>query len=154
MKVQISHLMEAPGASKAFDFLLPAEEIQHEEYQLLTPLRVQGTVTNTGNEISLTGTLSTRFEGSCSRCLSPVIQDFRSDFDELYEYAEFEEEDSLDLAEVAREYLIASLPIKVLCDEDCPGLCPVCGKPLRDGDCGCVKKETDPRLAALKKLLD
>ncbi|MEA4892095.1 MAG: DUF177 domain-containing protein [Peptococcaceae bacterium] len=154
MKVQISRLMEEPGAAKAFDFLLPPEEIRHEEYRLLTPLRVCGNVINTGNELCLKGTLTTRLAGSCSRCLGPVTQDFRCEFDELYDYGEFAEEDSLDVAEVAREYFIASLPLKVLCSDDCPGLCPICGKPLADGECGCVKKETDPRLAALKKLLD
>ena len=29
--------------------------------------------------------------------------------------------------------------------------CPKCGKPLREGDCGCPKKEIDPRLAVLQK---
>jgi uncharacterized protein len=41
--------------------------------------------------------------------------------------------------------------MRLLCDEDCKGLCDRCGKPLRDGDCGCEKKEIDPRLAILKK---
>ncbi len=42
---------------------------------------------------------------------------------------------------------------KPLCKEDCKGLCPTCGKDLNEGPCGC-KKELDPRLAVLAKLLD
>jgi len=42
----------------------------------------------------------------------------------------------------------------VLCDEDCKGLCPKCGQDLNQGQCGCVTKEIDPRLAVLQKFLD
>ena len=59
------------------------------------------------------------------------------------------------------EELAVELPYYELCEPDCPGLCPICGKPKRDGDCGCearaaeeAKKEIDPRLAKLKKLLE
>ena len=60
------------------------------------------------------------------------------------------EADAAIMEEVALE-----LPIYHLCREDCPGLCPRCGKRLADGDCGCNgKKDVDPRLAILQKLLD
>ena len=45
--------------------------------------------------------------------------------------------------------LILSLPSKVLCREDCRGLCPHCGKDLNEGLCGCKPKTVDPRLEAL-----
>jgi uncharacterized protein len=47
-----------------------------------------------------------------------------------------------------------SLPIKRLCDEQCKGLCQVCGADLNEGECGCVVEEIDPRLATLRDLLD
>ena len=49
------------------------------------------------------------------------------------------------------QYLLA-LPVKPLCDENCQGLCPRCGAPLRDGPCGCSEESGDPRLAVLKNL--
>ena len=52
------------------------------------------------------------------------------------------------------EELSLELPIYHLCNEDCPGLCSVCGKKL-DGACTCKQeKEIDPRLEIFKKLLD
>jgi len=45
-------------------------------------------------------------------------------------------------------------PMRLLCSEDCRGLCDKCGKPRRLGDCGCNKKEIDPRLAILQKWVD
>jgi uncharacterized protein len=44
--------------------------------------------------------------------------------------------------------------MRLLCSEDCEGLCPHCGKPKRGGDCGCTGKEIDPRLAILKTFFD
>ena len=61
---------------------------------------------------------------------------------------------TLDVDEPLREELLICFPMRLLCSEDCPGLCPKCGKPLREGDCGCSKKEIDPRLAVLQTLLD
>ena len=44
--------------------------------------------------------------------------------------------------------------MKVLCREDCKGLCPVCGKDLNDGDCGCDRTERDPRFESLRALFN
>lgn len=53
------------------------------------------------------------------------------------------------------EELSLALPPFVLCSDDCPGLCPKCGKHLRDGDCGCKdEKEINPKFAILQKLLE
>lgn len=53
------------------------------------------------------------------------------------------------------EQLSLELPMFVLCRDDCPGLCPKCGKKLADGDCGCREEKTvDPRLSVLAKLLE
>ena len=49
--------------------------------------------------------------------------------------------------------LVLELPLRYLCKPDCKGLCCRCGKNLNDGPCGC-QKEIDPRLAALRQLLD
>jgi uncharacterized protein len=49
--------------------------------------------------------------------------------------------------------IVMSLPTKLLCKDDCRGLCPDCGKNLNTGDCNCTKTEIDPRLAALAELL-
>ena len=59
----------------------------------------------------------------------------------------------LDLSDLLETCFILSTGAKFLCREDCPGLCPICGKNLGGGPCGC-KKEIDPRLAVLGQLLD
>ena len=46
------------------------------------------------------------------------------------------------------------LPFRLLCREDCKGLCPVCGANLNEMTCNCNTKQIDPRLEKLKMLLD
>ena len=62
--------------------------------------------------------------------------------------------DSVDIDTPLGEAILLSFPITFLCKEDCKGLCPMCGEDLNEGECNCVKKEIDPRLEILKKLLD
>ena len=63
------------------------------------------------------------------------------------------ENDTVDVDELARTAFILEMDTKTLCSEDCKGLCPRCGADLNLGPCSC-KKEVDPRLAALAKLLE
>ena len=79
------------------------------------------------------------------------------------QFEELEEDDNddillldngtVDLSELARETFILNMPSKTLCREDCRGLCSGCGVNLNYEKCRC-KKEVDPRLAALAKLLE
>ena len=63
------------------------------------------------------------------------------------------EGDSADLDDIVRTVFVLSLDSKLLCKEDCKGICQRCGKNLNDGPCSC-QKELDPRFAALKQLLE
>ena len=60
-------------------------------------------------------------------------------------------EDKIDLGEVVREQLYLALPMKPLCQEDCKGLCPVCGGNRNREACTCQQEWVDPRMAALKE---
>ena len=130
---------------------------------------VVGDVTDEAGYMHLALTASVAYHTECARCLEPVSGDFAVELERTVaaegtlteeqleenvdEYAVIEN-GKLDLDKAIREELLLSFPMRFLCREDCPGLCPKCGKPRREGDCGCPTKEIDPRLAVLKKLLD
>ena len=59
----------------------------------------------------------------------------------------------LDLDELLTEDILLDMPGKFLCKEDCKGLCPHCGVNRNREECSCEREETDPRLEALKALL-
>ena len=130
---------------------------------------VVGDVTDEAGYMHLILTVSVVYRTECARCLDPIRGDFAIQLERTVaaegtlteeqleenvdEYAVIEN-GKLDLDEEIREELLLSFPMRFLCREDCPGLCPKCGKPLSQGDCGCPKTEPDPRLAVLKKLFD
>jgi uncharacterized protein len=101
--------------------------------------------------------------GSCYRCLREVVlpvdteqQEFVPTHPEKWDEADlspFIEDFVADISSLAREAVVLALPAKMLCREDCPGLCPECGG-LLDGDdrCSCESSSSDPRWEALRRL--
>ncbi len=132
------------------------------------PAHIDGEIVNMGGYIRLTATVSVEYDTECARCLKPLSRSFEVSFErtvvnqgELVNTSEDDGEDyieivdgKLELEEAAAEQLMMEFPMKELCSEDCRGLCPKCGKDLNEGDCDCPKKEIDPRLAILQKLLE
>jgi DUF177 domain-containing protein len=113
----------------------------------------------------------------CTRCLEEYRQDLDIGVDEFYRRpglavvsdegrrplsgAEIPEEDEYVIAEgvidlnlLVNDAVMLSLPIRHLCEENCRGLCQICGMNLNLDDCGCVREDIDPRLEVLKTLLD
>jgi uncharacterized protein len=121
-------------------------------------------------DIRLRGRLSAGLELQCARCLEPVKQDVKRDFELLYRPlgadagrdelsvtdAEAEigyyQGEGLELADVLREQVLLALPLKIVCRENCKGLCPQCGKNLNQEQCSCSAHVEDPRWAALKDI--
>ena len=58
----------------------------------------------------------------------------------------------LDVDRLVYLEVLMSWPLKVLCKEDCKGICSRCGKNLNDGPCGCAEEPKDPRMAAISDI--
>jgi uncharacterized protein len=61
-------------------------------------------------------------------------------------------DDLIDIDPLLAEQLLLQIPMKILCREDCKGLCPHCGVNMNADDCQCREKRVDVRLAVLNKL--
>ncbi len=149
------------------DYMLSPESVSGVSFE--GDAHVTGQITNEGGYMRLTLQAKLAYQGECARCLLPVSGTFELEFertvanegtltdeqleDNVDEYVIIEGGE-LDLDEELREALILSFPMRLLCSEECPGLCPKCGKPRREGECGCPTREIDPRLAILGTLLN
>ena len=140
------------------------------EVKQLGPLEVTATAELLDGQIRVAGELETRIEMVCARCLEPVVEEVRRDFDLFYQPlpkgVKHEEErlkdddteigffegEGLFLADVLKEQVLLSLPMKVICQSDCRGLCPHCGANLNHEQCRCDRRTADPRLAPLARL--
>ena len=148
------------------DYTIVPEKIEGVEF---TDAFVKGCVTDQGGYIRLALSAELEYSSECARCLSPVKGHFTMDFERTVSDEKtlsreaIEENDGeyaimvdgrLDIDDELIEEILLTFPRKLLCSEDCKGLCPRCGKPLGDGECSCGKKEIDPRLAVLKNFFE
>ena len=125
------------------------------------PVLVVGQVRNIAGMLRLQLEVDTTLACVCDRCGTTFDKPFHLSLEYLLaEELEDEENDDIlllddgafDLDELAREAYILNMDTKMLCREDCKGLCSGCGANLNVEACRC-KKEVDPRWAALQKLL-
>lgn len=155
MLIDIKSISHSKGASMAIEVEKSPDELPFSSlaYRLTRPLSFSGTLTNTGDGIlTLTGRIQTAFSGECARCLAPVTCDLNLSLSESYQAAATlataaDEPDAesyryagsqLDLSQAIRDNLVLALPQRLLCREDCLGLCPDCGNNLNEKNCGCA----------------
>ena len=121
-------------------------------------------------DIRIRATLDTRMEVVCARCLEPVVQPVETGFDLIFrpQSADLEgvdrsitaseteigyyEGDGLLLEDVLREQILLALPARILCSEDCRGLCPECGRNRNQDPCDCATASVDPRWSSLETI--
>lgn len=128
----------------------------------------------TGGSYYLHVGLGALYRTLCNSCLEPVVYPLESEFDLVIRRSSDRAAEVADDSESAgandyvtigakdyevslhpfiHENLVVSIPIRILCNDDCRGLCPQCGSNLNSGECGC-QSSADPRWDALKKLSD
>ena len=133
---------------------------------------VQGEIEliRTDRSILAKGILHTEVKVTCSRCLSlfscPLTLNIEEEYFPITDVVSgaslplpeepgcfaIDKHHVIDLTEAIRQYALLAIPMKLLCQEDCAGLCPNCGHNLNQGPCDCSSPESDPRWAKLNKL--
>ncbi|MBQ7501072.1 MAG: DUF177 domain-containing protein [Clostridia bacterium] len=148
-----------------FDFEISLESDILPNVVFPKPVRVSGSVVGNGGVMQLFCRADIDYETVCARCLAKICGVLSVDYEKNVakenvlqnedndDYVILEE-GMLDFDETLIEQILLEFPSKLLCSEECKGLCPKCGKDLNEGDCGCPKREIDPRLAILARHRD
>lgn len=161
----IISLVRLPTDGLKFEHRYSPGELQtaDRDYVLVDQPAVVARVEKTGTGFRLRGILTARTAQPCDRCLADVELPMSIDFDLLYIPAdpspgrsgeiEIDSEDlgisichndEIDLDEMVLEQLELSIPLQVLCREDCRGLCAQCGVDRNLESCQCAPP-ADPR---------
>jgi uncharacterized protein len=169
MRIELENL---EGGKSDFAHVYQPDDLNpvDERIALSGPATVGGKVRLAGNEVFVNGHVETRARVECDRCLQPVETPVNTDFALEYitgsEYessgaAELTEAEmsvsvfdgeAIDVDEIVKEQIVLAIPTRMLCREDCKGICPECGTDRNTGECDCNTKDIDPRWAALKNL--
>jgi uncharacterized protein len=143
---------------------LPELWSEGDAFRPLSKIRIDLQASRVLKEVTVTGNVSLSIESPCSRCveavkieLNPLIslvlspRDKVKDEEDDLEHETYQD-DEIDLSGYLREQVAISLPVKVVCSEDCKGLCTSCGTNLNIENCTCESERIDPRFAVLKDL--
>ena len=168
MQIHLSDITDSEGKHIQLQLDLDLDKISFQmgDYPILEKTPVELEITNTGNKVlELKGIGSVTVGIPCDRCLEQVAVKIpyeieqkldmkKSDTERVQDLDENDYLTGMDLDVDRLVYLevLMSWPLKVLCRDDCKGICSQCGKNLNDGPCGCAEEPKDPRMAAISDI--
>ncbi len=162
MKINFQSLNDG---SHVFDFVLEGSELDLEKQGLGTnEIALHCTVSKAEKNVYITSKAKAKIDFVCDSCLVDFVDILENEFSIFYtsdkETVKYDDEEfvrllkpgtPIDLTYGLKENLLLAVPIKIICSEECKGLCSVCGTNLNEGKCNCKKTAVDPRWAGLEK---
>ncbi len=164
MILDLKSTFAVEGSAKQIDYEFDMSDIEFSGvFPLKTPISVKGTVSNSAGVVALVLNIEYVYSAPCDRCGEFAERGHNVKLDKMLAVS-IEGEDSdtiitvpdmkLDVDGLVYSEVILDVPSKHLCNEECKGICSVCGKNLNKENCTCKSKEIDPRLAKLAELLN
>jgi uncharacterized protein len=167
VKINISNLSQG---THEYKLSKSAAELElHEHFN--GDVTSQVTLEKSARQILLRAGLRSSASFQCDRCLEDFTKEISPSLQIVYVWdgeersAEREEDirilradtNIIDISDAVRDTLLVAIPLKLLCKEDCAGLCPRCGKNLNHtagGSCDCAPDEIDSRWNKLAGLVE
>ena len=168
MLINLTELFSREGKEKTYTCSIDMDTLTttKEAFPIVSKEPVSLRIQNLGNrKLLLTGSAELTLQIPCSRCHEPVDCPFSLDLEDELDLERTEEERAEDLDEqpyvsgytldvdrLLSNELLLNLPMKVLCREDCKGICNRCGANLNYSTCSCDRSSPDPRMSAIQDL--
>jgi uncharacterized protein len=163
MKIQVAGLSQ--GVHR-FSFRVPAAQLSLGE-EFAREVEVDVSLDRTATEISLHADIRTGGQFVCDRCTAPFDLALSPAYRMLYVWDGTETSHLdpaevqvvspslavIDLSEDVRQTVLLAVPFKLLCQEDCRGLCAGCGTDLNREECRCTDAQGESPLAGLREAL-
>lgn len=152
MVIDLRRLFEDPGERQELEGEISRERLDEiTGYEFVPPVTLKGVLESRAGIVTLRYNIQARLNAQCGRCLGRFIKDFSFDFEHIIVRELFGEDtgdyvvaegDRVDMDELGVSDLLPEMPAKLLCREDCKGLCPKCGADLNKSDCGCNRSDS------------
>lgn len=169
MLIDLSELLSVEGKEKRVEADIEMESFKTRvaDYPVIEKHPVQFVFTNVGKKVILAeAQIYLKLAIPCDRCLEDVNNEFNvkvskeinlneSEAERLesLDNLEYMTEDSkLDVEKFVYDEILVNLPMKVLCNDNCKGICNRCGANLNFETCDCDTTELDPRMAKIRDI--
>lgn len=150
MKIDLSKLKEIASCLPINKEIVLTDLFLDDEITTPDPFLLNLEICLTKDSFVLTGNLSGHLVLSCSRCLKEFKYKLDISITEELLKKDIQDLSKVDLKPIFRENIILNIPIKLICSDDCQGLCSQCGTNLNLKKCECKEDNIDPRLAKLQ----
>jgi uncharacterized protein len=163
MKINISKLSDG---EHFYTFVVKPSDLELDE-RFSKPIYVEATLEKSRRQLFLRANIYTVGRVKCDRCIDEFDKVLKNFYRMFYVYSEaeakkyepdevtviFPDTNEIDLSDDVRQMILLSVPMKLLCYEDCLGLCPRCGRNLNFESCSCKVERIDPRWAPLLRIM-
>lgn len=170
MLINLSKLFAAEGKEISFTPDIELENIQVQDYMydLVEKAPVSLRIQNLGDRTFLLKCKADlSLDMPCDRCLESVRESFQLDFERMIDLNLTDEERQeahdeqpyidgyeLDVDQLVYNELLSNLPMKVLCKNNCKGICNRCGANLNHENCNCDNQSLDPRMSVIQDIFN
>lgn len=163
MRLDVSQALSSPGQEVPFTLKAPLAPVEWNGDTLVFPhgVDIQGKAAAVGEKVMVYGQVSTALKAPCAACLGEANLWIKAKVETLFarepdpddlEMAAFEGHE-VDLSDAVLGAIFAEMPMRILCQADCLGLCPRCGANRNQTPCSCQKNADQKPFSALASLL-
>lgn len=152
MKLDVSQFFLGVDERKELNFTLDLSQLEMDSnHPFQTPIKVRAIVDSRMYIVTLKLNIECDVNSICDKCLGEFKRGYSFDYNATLvtnaNAAGFDEEtneeyllvvdDEIDIEKLVTDIVLLGLPTRMICDEDCKGLCFTCGHNLNDSDCNC-----------------
>lgn len=121
-------------------------------------LQITGKYVYNQKTLIVNATLKFEITAECDRCLQNKQIKLSVPFNEAFTADNHYEtyrivNNRVELNQAVMEYVLLNIPDRILCKEDCRGICPVCGCDLNTEECECDTETDDKNPFAILKTI-
>ena len=166
MLIDLSDILSVDGKTKELKMPVSMDSFESKlgSFPVVEKQPLDVVITNTGKKVlRIEGKGKVSLALPCDRCLKDVATEFEIDLEKEVDMKTSEEDRikdldeinyitgcSLDIEQLVHNEILIHWPMRVLCKEDCKGLCPSCGANLNLTTCDCDSTDLDPRMAKIR----
>lgn len=169
MLFNISDVLTSEGKVTTAEVPVEMNAVKYmgESFPIVEKNPVRFTFTNIGTDKArVEGETRFLIRMACDRCLKEVLTEivlrFAREVSAEQEASQISDEDDagvmegyqLNVETLVYNEILMNWPLKVLCTQDCKGICRQCGRDLNSGECGCDNFVPDPRMAVIKDIFN
>ncbi|MFH1093130.1 MAG: DUF177 domain-containing protein [Candidatus Omnitrophota bacterium] len=113
-------------------------DLGRKDLEFNEPVKIKAAINREYDNVIIRLEVEARGEFTCSRCLKQSVYSVKKEIDIIRPLSEGT---VVDITEIARDEIILDYPLKLLCQDDCKGICPGCGNNLNTRLCVCDEKQ-------------